>query len=947
MKRFLISLIFLQLLLNSNFSLAKSVLDNEKLPIKERNGRFASIYLKHYIAPAPWQYWSKANEIVITTTSLSTVSGKIYKCGSSIPIIEFTCSVTNPFVYRFNGLPKNLPTHPLNTVIDNAGLYIEASESVSVNLRNVASDDLGTDGTDAFIKGNASLFSFGDAAVGISFRVGYYRDGNIYQTEKPIYSIMAVEDNAVIKIAGITTVTLNKGQSYLFRAPIGTLVESSAAAVMNTSGRFDAPGGCGDGAYNPIPPIASLGNEYVIVRGDGNLIAEQTTVVATVPNTSVIVTFFDANGIKKDEKTYILANAGDFKTFNHGYITGTYNTVNNTGRFSSSHIISTESILVFSGTAGISGGNGCEVDIATLVPISQCSGSKMVETTKFIAYKLSNDLPYFGYIITKSTDKIFITTKNGTTSYTNQDIETIAGIGARVPLGTTGLSLISFSNTAIGLPSVINIFSASRLTVSMVQQSSQFSMSNFISNFPEKSEQPSVEQENCASAVLKASALSEPPYQWYYNGLAISGATQSSYTATSSGVYTITSKLECGISAQSLPLSISICNIDRAITKTVDIVYPKKNTNVIFTLKAENLGEGLATGVSVLDLLPNGYKYVSSNAAPGTNYNELTGIWSIGDLPGKTSVTLTITATVLQVGKLINKAIISGTQIDINTANDVAEAFTEVDSYDREVCVNIAIEGISIPVNNSNNLGVVGLPVGITGKYIAAKSVFEITGQSVIPGTYNYTVTKGTASGFPKTGVIIVKANVSDLKFNTGLITSRCAAAGSNTFTATASQASSITYSLLPLSAGTINANTGEVVWAPSFSGLAKIEALAVGCQAQTISTEVIVNPLPSLTIQNVEMCEGFTSVNLQFSNLLNNPNSFSIVWQGNKLTNVINQDITNTQISIPIDALVGNYPAIITIKNPEECSTEINFNLTIKPRPIAPHVLINSNSIY
>jgi hypothetical protein len=30
-----------------------------------------------------------------------------------------------------------------------------------------------------YIKGNASLTSFGDAGVGVSFRVGYYRNGDL------------------------------------------------------------------------------------------------------------------------------------------------------------------------------------------------------------------------------------------------------------------------------------------------------------------------------------------------------------------------------------------------------------------------------------------------------------------------------------------------------------------------------------------------------------------------------------------------------------------------------------------------------------------------------------------------------------------------------------------------------------------------------------------------
>jgi hypothetical protein len=255
---------------------------------------------------------------------------------------------------------------------------------------------------------------------------------------------MAVENNTIVKIAGVATATLNAGQSYLFNAPMGTLVESSGSAVMNTAADLDAPGGCGDGAYNPIPPIASLGREYVVVRGEGNMTAEQTTVIATEANTSFTVIHFDQNGVQKGTTTYNLAQAGDKQTFNHGYLSSPYDPASNTGRYSSTWISATKNIEVFSGTAGASGGAGCEVDVATLVPISSCSGSKRVETSKFTAYLQSTNLDYFGYIITGSADRIYLTT-NGTPLYNNTDIETIAGIGARKSLGSTGLSLVSFT----------------------------------------------------------------------------------------------------------------------------------------------------------------------------------------------------------------------------------------------------------------------------------------------------------------------------------------------------------------------------------------------------------------------------------------------------------------------------------------------------------------------
>nr|WP_199157127.1 DUF11 domain-containing protein [Pedobacter sp. ASV2] len=903
-------------------------------------------YSKHYIAPAPWQYWSKANEIVITS-DVGTVTGTISKSDGTV-LFNFTCTQGTPYVQRFVGLPKNAPAHALNTVLNAAGLIVQATGSISVNLRNVASDNLGSDGADSDIKGNASLFSFGDAAIGTSFRVGYYRDGNLSgSTHVPIYSIMAVENNTIVKIGGVATATLNAGQSYLFNAPIGTLVESSGSAVMNTSADIDAPGGCGDGAFNPIPPIASLGKEYVIVRGEGNLIAEQTTIIATEANTSITVIHFDQSGAQKGTATYVLAQPGDKVTFNHGYLNGAYNSATNTGRYSSTWISATKNIEVFSGTAGASGGAGCEVDVATLVPISSCSGSKRVETTKFTAYVQTTNLDYFGYILTRSTDKIFLNA-NGTPPYPNTDIETITGIGTRRSLGTTGLSLINFTNSNIGSPSTIIITSNSRLTVSMVQQSSAFSMSNFISRFPEKAEQPIASQTDCTTATLTATA-NAGPYQWYFNGVAINGATGNTYVATASGSYAVATQLECGISAPSLPVNISLCNIDRSIIKTVDIAYPELNTNVVFTLKAENLGNGNAIGVSVSDKLPAGYSYVSNVPSAGTSYDPVSGIWTIGDMAGAAAATLKITAKVVLTGVNTNTATITGSQPDQVSSNDQSTATTTTGSGDRIVCVNTLMNPIvyNMPAGTSG-VTVTGLPSGIIGNYNSSTRKLTISGTPTVATsamTYTVSSNQGTING-----KITVNNNVTMPVFNTGLVDKRCIGAGTNTYVATASNTNGIVYSITPLQAGIIDAATGVVTWSATFSGTATITATATGCDEKKQDFIVTVSGLPNLTLgANPEICAGSASSSLTYTDAVNNPVTYSINWTSGGFDPIVDQPlpIGNIPFNIPESAVAGTYNGVLTIKNAIGCSNQINFSVKINPKPAAPHVLVHPTSQY
>jgi len=616
----------------------------------------AQFYTKHYIAPAPWQYFSKANEIVIATNSTTTVTVTVSKSDGT-NVTTLTCVKGAPAIYRFAGKPSAAPALALDTVLNAAGLIVSATSPVSINLRNVASDALGGDGTDKDIKGNAALTSFGDAGIGVRFRVGYYRDGSLgnfggYGDQRPIYSMLAINNATSIKLNGNVIATLNAGESYLFKAPMGSLVESSNPIVMNTSAAIDTPnGGCGDAAYNQIPPEAVLGSEYFIERGKGVDAAEQTTVIATKPNTTLTINTFSATGALITTVTKTLVNAGDFYTFLNG--------ISNTN-FSASRVLATNNVVVYSGTA-----QSCEVDVSTIAPVSECGGSNFVETAKFRNYG-TGSLPYFGYILLKdASSQVMVNGAN---------IETIPGIGARHQLGSTGWYLINFEDTQIGSPNVLSISSTAKLTVSIVQQGGGFSMAGFFSNFAARPEDPTMNYISGGVCTNSAATLTTPanfsPYQWYYNGVAISGANSNSYIAAKSGSYSVSSTLACGSVAQSKPVSVTLCT-DLGITKTVNIASPCVNSNVEFTVTASNLGLNNATGVSVNDLLPSGYTFVSSTASVGI-YNSTSGVWSIGDLDPSMSATLKVIATVKSSGIYNNTAAFSSSVIDSNTANNSA-----------------------------------------------------------------------------------------------------------------------------------------------------------------------------------------------------------------------------------------------------------------------------------
>lgn len=803
---------------------------------------FGQTYKTHYIAPAPWQYWSQANELIVTTNTVGTTVN--VKKSDGTLVTTLTPTPAAPAVYRFVGNPNTISANALNTILNDRGIIVEGNNPITVNIRNVASDAY----TDANIKGNSALFSFGDAAIGTSFRVGYYRDG----LSNVVYSVMALENNTTIKLNGTAITTLNTGQSYIFQTAIGGLVESSAPVVMNSGSNLDSPAGCGDGVFNPVPPVTSLGSEYLIIRSAGNSTAEQTTIVATQANTTLTITNYNTNGSLASTNSYTLVAAGSFVTIPNGVVGSQY---------SSSRVLSTKNVVAYSGTA-----TSCEVDMLTLAPVATCGGSLVAKTYKF-RNSSGGDLTYFGYITTKSaTDKVLLTTTgSSTTNYTNTDIETIAGVGVRRQLGSTGNYIIDFTNANINSPATLTFTSGTRMNIAMVQTGGGYSMSNFITPLPEQALKPILSQTACSSATLSADPTGIAPFQWYFNGVAIPGATGMTYAPTESGTYTITSKLDCGISAQSLPITVALCNVDRAITKTVDNATPAVNGSVKFTLTASNIGVGTALGVSVTDLLKSGYTYVSHTASTGTSYVNTTGVWNIGSLGPNASATLVITAKVNASGDYSNSATITGTQSDPNTANDAVTISTtpitaisltspsSPPSDAQTVCIGTAITNITYSIGGTaTGANVVGLPAGITQNYNSSTKILTISGTptTATSGAQSYTVT--TTGGSPNvsaSGTIRVNGIVGTPVFAAGSTSTRCQGAGTQTYTATAANTTGITYSINTTgSEAVINATTGEVTFSPLFNGTAIVTASAAGCTPKTATHTITVTSTGTIT---------------------------------------------------------------------------------------------------
>jgi len=116
------------------------------------------------------------------------------------------------------------------------------------------------------------------------------------------------------------------------------------------------------------------------------------------------------------------------------------------------------------------------------------------------------------------------------------------------------------------------------------------------------------------------------------------------------------------------------------IVKTVTPAQAPVGATVTFQLAAANLGPSAATGVTVQDLLPAGYTYVSHGNVQGS-YVPATGVWTLGNLAasgGGSQATLSIQATIGAQGPYLNTASITGNELDPILSNNVSSVAVSV-----------------------------------------------------------------------------------------------------------------------------------------------------------------------------------------------------------------------------------------------------------------------------
>ena len=204
-----------------------------------------------------------------------------------------------------------------------------------------------------------------------------------------------------------------------------------------------------------------------------------------------------------------------------------------------------------------------------------------------------------------------------------------------------------------------------------------------------------------------------------------------------------------------------LASADLSLTKTVS-ESPLTSSQVVFSIDINNAGPQETNGVTVTDLLPKGYTYVSYSATNGT-YNPVTGLWNIGILPVSVSHTLQITAIVNPSGNYINIAEVTSSALpdpDSTPNNGVA---SEDDYATATIILADHSSDLSLTKTVNNTTPIVGSPVTfeviVTNNGSKDNTGVQVT--DLLPNGYtysNFTISTGTydsATGIWNVGNLI------------------------------------------------------------------------------------------------------------------------------------------------------------------------------------------------
>lgn len=107
--------------------------------------------------------------------------------------------------------------------------------------------------------------------------------------------------------------------------------------------------------------------------------------------------------------------------------------------------------------------------------------------------------------------------------------------------------------------------------------------------------------------------------------------------------------------------------VNLSVEKTVNVESAEVGDQVVYTITAQNEGPSDATGIVIQDMLPSQLEFFDADPTAG-DFNG--GIWNLGSLVNGGVEVLTLTATVLEAGEIVNTAALTEVNEENSSTND-------------------------------------------------------------------------------------------------------------------------------------------------------------------------------------------------------------------------------------------------------------------------------------
>jgi uncharacterized repeat protein (TIGR01451 family) len=130
--------------------------------------------------------------------------------------------------------------------------------------------------------------------------------------------------------------------------------------------------------------------------------------------------------------------------------------------------------------------------------------------------------------------------------------------------------------------------------------------------------------------------------------------------------------------------------VDLAVTKSAP-TSGVAGQDLDYTIVVTNAGPGNESAARLLDQLPPGVVLVSSSVPPTSAAAGLL-VFDLGDLPAHASRTIVLIVQPTAAGTLVNQAVVSGIQPDLDPSNNVASATTTVSAVPAALAVAVVAD---------------------------------------------------------------------------------------------------------------------------------------------------------------------------------------------------------------------------------------------------------------